>query len=91
MSAVLLKDRIENICKELDEMRIIVNNVSPEMSDTNKAELEKVKIYLEYYSNTILEIFTEIGKEFIKDNKNFTFGLVEEIEKFINKFKKNIK
>lgn len=91
MSAVLLKDRIENICKELDEMKIIVNNVSSDMSDEDKEELNKIKIYLEYYSNTILEMFTEIGKEFIKDNKNFTFGLVEEIENFISKFKENIK
>lgn len=91
MSAVLLKDRIENICKELDEMKIIVNNVSSDMSDADKEELSKIKIYLEYYSNTILEMFTEIGKEFIKDNKNFTLGLIEEIEDFISKFKENIK
>lgn len=91
MSAVLLKDRIENICKELDEMKTIVNNVSSDMSDEDKEELNKVKIYLEYYSNTILEMFTEIGKEFIKDNKNFTLGLIEEIEYFISKFKENIK
>lgn len=91
MSSVLLKDRIENICKELDQMKIIVNNVSSDMSDADKEELSKIKIYLEYYSNTILEMFTEIGKEFIKDNKNFTLGLIEEIEDFISKFKENIK
>lgn len=82
--------KIKYVSEELAEIKLIVDSASTEMSDKDKEELEKVKIYLEYYSNTIIEMVTEIGKEFIKDNKKFTLDFMKEIDFFINKFKENI-